>query len=90
MIATDYSVLTYSVFYVLCAYFDGSMVLFDEVLPQKSWNLVYTIQKQNMNWFGTTLIVVVYYSYTNGFHEGFVEFCVIEVFSYITMDEGRM
>ena len=35
-----------------------------------------------MNWFDTTLIVVVYYSYTNGSHEGFVEFCVIEVFKF--------
>ena len=33
-----------------------------------------------MNGFDTTLIVVIYYSYTNGSHEGFVEFCVIEVF----------
>ena len=35
-----------------------------------------------MNWFDTSLIVVVYYSYTNGSHEGFVEFCVIEVFKF--------
>ena len=32
-IATDYSVLTNSVFFVLCAYFDGSMVFLDEFLP---------------------------------------------------------
>ena len=32
-IATDYSVLTDSVFFALCAYFDGSMVFFDEFLP---------------------------------------------------------
>ena len=32
-IATDCSVSTDSVFFVLCAYFDGSMVLFDEFLP---------------------------------------------------------
>ena len=80
-IATDCSVLTDSVFFVLCAYFDGSMVFFDEFLPYKSWNIVDIIQK-NMNWFDTTLIVVVYYSYTNGSHEGFVEFCVIEVFKF--------
>ena len=35
-----------------------------------------------MNWFATTLIVVIYYSYTNGSHKGFVEFCVIEVFKF--------
>ena len=32
--------------------------------------------------FYTTLIIVDYYSYTNGSHEGFVEFCVIEVFKF--------
>ena len=37
------------------------------------------MQKQNMSWFDTTLIVVIYYFYTNGSREGFVEFCVIEV-----------
>ena len=36
------------------------------------------MQEQNMNWFDTSLIVVIF-SYTNGSHEGFVEFCVIEV-----------
>ena len=35
-----------------------------------------------MNWFGTVLIVVIYFSYTNGSHEGFVEFCVTEVFMF--------
>ena len=35
-----------------------------------------------MNWFDTALIVVIYFSYTNGSHEGFVEFCVIEVFEF--------
>ena len=81
-ITTDCYVLTDSVFFVLCAYFDGSMVFFDEFLPQKSWNTVDIIQEQNMNWFDTTLVVVIYYSYTNGSHEGFVEFCVIEVFKF--------
>ena len=35
-----------------------------------------------MNWFDTSLIVVIYYSYTNGSHKGFVEFCMIEVFKF--------
>ena len=35
-----------------------------------------------MNLFDTTLIVVIYSSYTNGSQEGFVEFCVIEVFMF--------
>ncbi len=37
---------------------------------------------KNMNWFDTTLIVVIYHSYTNGSCEGFLEFCVIEVFKF--------
>ena len=60
-IATDCSVLTDSVFFVLCAYFDGSMVFLDEFLPYKSWNTVDIIQKQNINWFDTVLIVAVYF-----------------------------
>ena len=35
-----------------------------------------------MNWFDTTLTVVIYFSCTNGSHEGFVEFGVIEVFKF--------
>ena len=35
-----------------------------------------------MNWFIIVLIIVIYYSYTNGSHEGFVEFCVIENFKF--------
>ena len=35
-----------------------------------------------MNWFDTVFIVLIYYSYTNGSHEGFDEFCVIEVFKF--------
>ena len=58
-IVTDCSVLTGCVFFVLCAYFDGSMVFLDEFLPYKSWNTVDIIQKQNMNWLDTVLIVVV-------------------------------
>ena len=60
-LATDYSVLTDSVFFALCAYFDGSMVFFDEFLPYKSCNTVDKMQKQNMNWFGTVLIVVIFF-----------------------------
>ena len=71
-----------SVFFALCAYFDDSMVFFDEFLPQKSWNTVDIMQEQNINWFYTTLLVVIYYSCTNGSHEGFIEFCVIEVFKF--------
>ena len=40
------------------------------------------MQEQNMNWFAIVLIVVIYLSYTNGSHEGFVEFCVIELFMF--------
>ena len=44
---------------MLCACFDGSMVFVDEFLPYKSWNTVYIMQEQNMNWFDTTLILVI-------------------------------
>ena len=70
------------VFFALCGCFDDSMVLFDEFLPYKSWNTVDIIQKQNTNLFDTTLIVVVYFSYTNISHKGFVEFCVVEVLKF--------
>ena len=73
--------MTDSTFFALCAYFDGSMVFFDEFLPYKSWNTVDIMQKQNMNWFHTVLIGDLL-SFTNGSHEGFVEFCVIEVFKF--------
>ena len=74
--------LTDFVFYVLFACFDESINLYQWIKPWKSYITVDTMQKQNMNWFRTTLIVVVYYSYTNGSHESFVEFCVIEVFKF--------
>ena len=67
---------------MLFAYFDESMGSIAGYEPRRSWNTVDIIQKQNMNWFYTALIVVVYYSYTNGSREGFVEFCVIEVFKF--------
>ena len=44
-----------------------------------------------MNWFDTALIVVVYYSYTNGSHGGFVGVLCdwsFQVLGYLTMDEG--
>ena len=44
---------------MLCAYFDGSMVFFDEFLPCKSYITVSTMQKQNMNWFSTVIRVVI-------------------------------
>ena len=47
----------------------------------RSWNTVDIMQK-NTNWFDIPPIVVIYYSNTNGSHEGFVEFCVIEVFKF--------
>ena len=46
-----------------------------------------------MNWFDTTLIVVIYYSYTNGSHEGFVWVLCdwsFQVLGYLTMDERRI
>ena len=34
--------------------------------------------------------MVVLFSYTNGAYEFCFEFCVVEVFKYLTMDEGRI
>ena len=67
---------------MLCAYFDGSMVFFDDFFAIEKLEYSRYNKKQNMNWFDTVLIVVIYFSYTNGYHEGFVEFCVIEVFKF--------
>ena len=53
--------LTDYVLFALCACFDGSMVLFDNFLPYKSWNTIDIMQKQNMNWFTIVLIVVIYF-----------------------------
>ena len=53
--------LTDSIFFALCACFDDSMVFFDEFLPYKIWNTFDIMQEQNMNWFATVLIVVIYF-----------------------------
>ena len=73
---------TDSVFDAQFACFDETIDLYQWIKPWKSYITVAIMQKQNMNWFDTTLIVVIYYSYTDGSHEGFVEFCVIEVFKF--------
>ena len=31
----------------------------EKFLPYKSWNTIYIMQEQNMNWFATVLIVVI-------------------------------
>ena len=51
--------LTDSVFRVLFAYFDESMVFLEEFLAYKTLNIVDIMQKQNMNGFATILRVVI-------------------------------
>ena len=74
--------LTDSVFFVLCACFDDSMVFFNEFLPYKSWNTVDVIQKQNKNRFSTVLIVVVWFLILTDLTKVLFEFGVIEVFKF--------
>ena len=74
--------MTDSVFFVLCPCFDGFMIFFDELLPWKTWNTVDIMQKQNMNWFTTSLIVVISFLILMDLTKAFVEFCVIEVFKF--------
>ena len=38
--------------------------------------------KKNMNWLAIVLKVVICFIITNRSHEGFVKFCVIEVFKF--------
>ena len=40
------------------------------------------MQEQNMNWFDTVLIVVIYFPIVTDLTKAFVEFCVIEVSSF--------
>ena len=53
-IATDCSV-----FDAQFACFDESINLYQWIKPWKSYITVYTMQKQNMNWFATVLRVVI-------------------------------
>ena len=57
--------LTDSVFDAQFACFDESVNLYQWIKPCKSYITVYTMQKQNINWFATVLRVVIYFSYTN-------------------------
>ena len=40
------------------------------------------MQEQNMNWFATTLIVVICFLILTDLTKAFVEFCVVEVFKF--------
>ena len=54
-IATDCSVLADSVFFVLCAYFDGSMVMFDEFfsIEKLEYSRYNTKTKYELVWYST-------------------------------------
>ena len=74
--------LTDSVFFVLCACFDDSMIIFDEFLPYKSRNTVDIMQKQNKGSFFTILILVIWFLILTDLMKVLFEFCVIEVFKF--------
>ena len=80
-----------SVFFALCAYFDGSMVFFDEffaieMLEYSRYNARTKYELVYYNTYSSDL-----FSYTNGSHEGF---CWVlcdwsfQVLGDVTMDEG--
>ena len=76
--------MTDSVFYVLLACFDESMgsIRGRGNEAWKTWNTVDIMQEQNMNWFDTTLIVVIYFLILTDLTKVLFEFCVIEVFKF--------
>ena len=71
--------LTDSVLFALRACFDDSMVFFEEFLPQKSYNIVAKMQKQNMNGFAIVLRVVICFIILTDLTKLSIEFCVDEV-----------
>ena len=74
--------LTDSVFFALCACFDDSMAFFDDffAIEKLEYSRYNARTKYEFVFFNTYCSDLV--SYTNGSHEGFVEFCVIEVFKF--------
>ena len=74
--------LTDSVFDAFFCTFWWNYRLYRWYRPWKSYITLHTMQKQNMNWLETILKVVICFIITNGFHEGFLKFCVIEVFKF--------
>ena len=73
---------TDSVFDAQFACFDETINFYQWIKPWKSYITVDKMQKQNMNQLETILKVVIFFIITNGSHEGFVKFCVIEVFKF--------
>ena len=62
------------------ACFDETIDFYQWIKPWKSYIIVATMQKQNMNWFSTVLRVVICFIILTDLTELFVEFCVDEVF----------
>ena len=71
---------TDSVFDAQFACFDETTNLYQWIKPWKSYIKVYTMKKQNMNWFATVLRVVIFFIILIDLTEFSVEFCVDEVF----------
>ena len=58
-IITDCSILDRFCFWCIVACFDETIDLYQWIKPWKIYITVYTMQKQNMNWFSTVLRVVI-------------------------------
>ena len=60
-IITDCSVLDRFYFYAQFTCFDETIDLYQWIKPWKSYIIVDTMQRQNMNWFTTVLRVVIFF-----------------------------
>ena len=61
------------------ARFDETIDFYRWYKPWKSYIIVCTVKKQNMNWFATVLRVVICFIILTDLTKLFVEFCVDEV-----------
>ena len=66
---------TDSVFDALLACFDETIGLYQWIKPWKSYITVAIIQKQNMNWFATVLIVVICFVILTDLTKFLLSFC---------------
>ena len=70
---------TYSVFDALFACFDETINFYRWYKPWKSYITVAKMQKQNLNWFETVLIVVICFIILTGLPSFLLKICVDEV-----------
>ena len=71
---------TDSVFDAQFACFDETIDFYQWIKPWKSYITVAIMQKQNMNWFSTALIVVICFVILTDLTKFLLKFCVDEAF----------